>query len=593
MSNDAVRRLRASTYSHRPLPVPQKKRHSSTNIPPSKQQMSYFPAASPTLYPQEQVDPLSLQDSTFLYILSNINLYPISILSQLPLAWRRKLFSALPPFRLYELEKTPIADGIDTDMIWKDLSELQNSIWAIYVKDRRSTEFCLKQSPSSPFSPTWSKSPHLDQPCPREQFIDYLSHLFFNEMNRDYACKRITELLHAIHVDRLEPSVAAALMYGHINSLFMFIPSYSLLPFRCPNLTEREIYCCLNSNRMKPKSLEIYPLNLDASPLWSQDIIGQELMRRMFCNLEFLRIFNHKHITEQLEQVMQAVTKSSVYKEPPSSMGSLRHLELLKTDDYHIAAITPYFRTPKGYSHLTRLTISMKPLQYLDTTTHLEALIRHQLNNLQHLHLQGYSCCNTSTTIDTRDYTFFKMLASFVFQHRFRNLVISNFREMPWKLLEMLLEANLRTVPSHKQSLIFKDGKVVRSGLLPFSITKEDADDTDDEEGHEFLPAAESKCLDHKCIHFENVSLPIDVLEWFEKIDRLCVNTLEFNKVIVIPASSLPNLANFKMGKGGVEYKRVIQEKKDNESLKNIFVNHTDFDCRVFQWAEVNLKLNI
>ena len=125
--------------------------HLSNNCPT-------FQAASPMLYPKEQVDPLTLQDSSFLYIKSSVNKYPVSILSQLPLAWRRKLFSALPPLRLYELEKTSIADRTKTDEIWKKLRELKGGNWALCLMDRRSKKLCLQ---SSPFLLMWTKSPTL------------------------------------------------------------------------------------------------------------------------------------------------------------------------------------------------------------------------------------------------------------------------------------------------------------------------------------------------------------------------------------------------------------------------------------------------
>lgn len=494
----------------------------------------------------------------------------------------------MPPFRLYQLEKTSVSDGIDTYEIWEELSKLKNSVWASYMKDDNN-ELTSSQTSLS----LWDQ--HNSRPNRHSlhaKFVDYLTHLLFNEMNRDYACKRITELLHATHVDMLDETVANALIYGHINSLFMFIPPYCLVPFRCPNLTERELYWSLYGNRMLPTSLEIYTYNLDASPLWNQDIISQEMMRRILSKLQFLRIYNHKNRTEQLENLANAVTNSSKYKEPPSFMGSLKHLEILRTDYEHLTAIVPYFTSPNGYCNLTSLTISMQPLRYVQATTHLGPLIRNQLDSLQHLHLQGLSCCITRNVIHVWDYIFFTILASFILKQRFCSLVLCHFKELPWKLVQMLLEANLRTVPSHKQSLIFRDGTITGKGEAPFSDTK----DSEDEEGeNQFYPAAESKCLEHKCIHFQNTSIPIDALEWFEQTERLCIHSLEFNKVNVNPTSYLGTDVGIRAGNTAHRH-QVTQRKtapRNHDSLKMIFANHKHFECPMFTWTDVQLKPNL
>lgn len=587
-------RPRSISYCHRPLPpLPDAKiwrRYSTTVVPPSKRHLSHFPTSPPNLYPKEQVNPLSLQDSSFLYILSQVEHYPSEILAKLPLTWRRKLLSAVPPFRLLLLEKT-VGKGIDTDKIWEGLSKLKNSVWASYLKDGGNKPLGIQTSSTS-LTQIWDKhhSYGPDHPSLSAKFIDYLTYLLFNEMNRDYACKRITELLHATHVDMLDETMANALIYGHINSLFMFIPPYFLVPFRCPNLTERELYWSLHGNRMQPTSLEVYTYNLDSSPLWNQAIISQGMMRRMLSNLQFLRIYNHKSKTMQLEQVANAVTHSSRYKEPPSSMGSLKHLEILRAEDQHLAVIVPYFSGPNGYSNLTSLTISMKPVGYVQATSanHLGPIIKNQLSSLQHLHLQGLSCYTTKNAIHMRDYMFFDILASLILKQRFCNLVISQFKELPWQLLRMLLEANLRTVPSHKQTLIFRDGTVTTNGeILP--LDKKNAKEDEDEGENQFYPAAESKCLERKCIHFDNMSLPINVLEWFERTERLCINTLEFNKVKINPISQVfSGLIKFTIGMGGVEYGQHINMSNDN--LKNIFIHHKSFECRVFKWTDVQLK---
>ena len=584
---DSTRKRTMSSYCRRPLPPPptESKRRCSISVPMCKRPLSLFQITQPTLHPKEQVDPLSLQDNAFLYILSQVEVYPAEVLAKLPLIWRRNLLVAVAPFRLYQLEKTDVANGIDTDAIWEELGRLKNSIWASYLDDGNKLTMSL-----------------------RTRFINYLSHLMFNEMNRDYACKRITELLYATHVDMLEETVANALIYGHINSLFMFIPPYCLVPFRCPNLTERELYWSLTGNKMLPTSLEVYTYNLDASPLWNQDVISQEMMRRLLSKAQHLRIYNHKNRTEQLKQVASAVTRSGKYKEPPSCMGSLKHLEILRTDDQHLESIVPFFSGPHGFSSLTTLSVSMMPLRFVQTTTHLGAIVKNQLNSLQHLRIQGLSCCITRNVIHMWDYMFFHTLAEFILTKRFCSLEISQFKELPWNLAQMLLEANFRTVPSHRQTLSFIDGTMTTKGELPFRDEAE-YDDYDDDEGdddefkeNQFYPAAEWKCLLHKCIRFDKVTIPTDTMEWFQNLDRLCLHMLEFNKVCVNPSS---NSIAITIGYNGIGYgqhtgflgaRKPSKNRKicwSDEGLKEIFVRHKNFECRLFKWSDVQLRHSI
>jgi len=513
-------RSRASTYCNRPLPPLPSPNESSQRKRPRRsfrttntQCLSQFPTPPPLLFPREQVNALSLQDHAFLYILGNMDQYPPELLALLPVHLRKKFLSALPPFRLYELERMPIARDIDTDSIWETLSIQQDCVWGGYLKDKwtGTTKHGME---------TKQHQAGTQHDSPRMCFVNYLSHLMFNEMNRDYACKRITELLHAIHVDMLDPTVGNALVYGHVSSLFMFQPPYYLIPFRCRNLLERELYWLLYGNQMLPRSLELYTYNIEYSPLWNQELISQGLMRRLMANVTFLRVYNHMHKTFLLQEIMNAVTHSSRYKDPPSLLGSLKHLEILRADDRHLSTVVPYFSAPHGYSNLTSLTISMRPVDYIQATRHLGPIIRHQLNTLQHLELRGFNCyISTSNTIDLCDYMLFASLVTFILKPRCHSLTFHGFTNMPWVLVRMLLEAGLRTVPSHRQAITFRDVNVTTKGELPFSDS--DEEDVEDREENQFYPASESKCLEHKQLHFQNCQLPEDVFKWFKGVDRV------------------------------------------------------------------------
>lgn len=623
-------RRRAMSYCNRPLP-PLPSQTTPTSTPtnatsanggkpmkrrrtmPSQLRLSHFPTPPPTLYPQEQVNALSLQDQTFLYILSHIDCYPPELLGLLPKMWRKRLLAALPPFRLYQLERTPIAQDIDTDELWEKLSRLQDCVWGGYMTDRK--ERTLSRQPTYYVGQGRSKPVSL-----RSRFINYLSHLLFNEMNRDYACKRITKLLHATHVDMLDSTVANSLIFGHVNSLFMFQPPYYLIPFRCPNLTERELYWSLHGNQMLPIALELYVNNLDSSPLWNQEIISQEMMRRILSKIEFLKVYNHAFKTNQLDEIINAVTHSSKYREPPSLMGNLKHLEILRADDTHLATVSRYFSAPNGYLHLTKLTVSMRPLRYIQATGHLVSMIRHQLNSLEELELSGFTCYITRNIINMGDYMLFMQLSQLVMKQQFRSLTLTDFKDIPWILLRMILEANLRTVPSHDQTITLRNISVSTASELPFvddcylddlKGKEEGEDGEDDNEENQFCPASESKCQEHKRIHFKDSRITLELLDWFEGIDRVCVNTLEFNQVKVDVSSSLNHTHStgsctigggvttieFSTGVNGVVYgchKLLSMPRKrvTEKDLLSKFKHHSNFDCDRFTWIGVKIDRN-
>ena len=102
------------------------------------------------------------------------------------------------------------------------------------------------------------------------------------------------------------------------STLFMFFLLYSLLPFCCLNVIEIQLYYSLNRRKMKQKpsgNLHIKHGRFSAlEPRHHQSGIGKTDVSK----LESWQIYNHKYMTNQLEQVMQTVTKSSIYKDPLS-----------------------------------------------------------------------------------------------------------------------------------------------------------------------------------------------------------------------------------------------------------------------------------
>ena len=68
--------------------------------------------------------PLSLQQASTLYVISNLESFPPDMLALLPLKFRRDLLLMLPPADVFQLEQTSVVDGIDMENeIWKVVYE--------------------------------------------------------------------------------------------------------------------------------------------------------------------------------------------------------------------------------------------------------------------------------------------------------------------------------------------------------------------------------------------------------------------------------------------------------------------------------------
>lgn len=63
--------------------------------------------------------PFTLQDLCLLVIVSDLDCHRIDVLASLPRWLRKRLLDALPALDLGRLERTPVADGINVDAIWK------------------------------------------------------------------------------------------------------------------------------------------------------------------------------------------------------------------------------------------------------------------------------------------------------------------------------------------------------------------------------------------------------------------------------------------------------------------------------------------
>ena len=84
-----------------------------------RQSIKLFDASEP-----EPTSLLSLQQTSKLYVISNLEEFPPDVLTQLPLRFRRDFLLMLPPADTFQLEQTSVVDGIDMENeIWKKVYE--------------------------------------------------------------------------------------------------------------------------------------------------------------------------------------------------------------------------------------------------------------------------------------------------------------------------------------------------------------------------------------------------------------------------------------------------------------------------------------
>ena len=83
--------------------------------------------------------PFYLQDICLLAVINDLVSYPVELLASLPYWLRYRLLNSLPALELSRLESTPVADGLDTDAIWKSRLKRQaeTSVNDLILNDRK------------------------------------------------------------------------------------------------------------------------------------------------------------------------------------------------------------------------------------------------------------------------------------------------------------------------------------------------------------------------------------------------------------------------------------------------------------------------
>ena len=521
--------------------------------------------------PSTSTGAISLQDQSFLYILSRVECYPVSYLAMLPKMWRERLLRAVPPIQLYKLAKTDVALGIDVEDIWEDMATLKDSTWATYfAKSTKETELLITDRDDSKMT----------------RFFNYINHLYFMEKNRPYACHRMRELLFSVHKDNLHTSLTDKLLKSHVQTVFMHTPPYYLVPFQCPRYSESTIAQIMVNLGALPRSFEV---NLGSIP-WNCDTFHEsETNIRLLNSLRRVRLYcslNDGDLFCILKQIVgYKINTLSAYGIITDS--NLESLELLSCSQYNIQKINPLFSSPHGYNHLRYLHISM--LSPSACTHYLSGILKHQMSTLQELKLTNFELSSSTVrTVGTSDYILNITLSQFILQPQFRRLILDNFLLLPQTIAVNIIQSFLRSIPNHKQTICFRNSQISHArkrapcnhARYYYDLDTSIEDYEEDNSDTVFHPACTEECTKYKHLILDDVSLPVEFLEWMCNIESIYLNTLILRDISLLP--KLPP----KLGQCEDHFNPVEEQMQAcDPDPWHMFDNHPNLMCGTFMYC--------
>lgn len=437
-------------------------------------------------------NPISLQEQSFLYLASHLEEYPPNALALLPQRWRKQLLRVVSPVHLYQLEQSSVAEGIDTDEIWAENSQLHDSVWASYgILDS--------------IEDSW-----------RDCFFGYICHLLFNEKNRRYAQKRISQLLFGVNTEKLDRDTTESLT-THMQSMFIAIPPHYLVPFRCSVSLEPEIALLLIRLGTFPKVVEISTDNLAGTQLWRRRENG--LLGYLLSEVRSIKI-NSGYKCYKL--VPKYLLKTLVENKERCK---LEWLQLWDTDPEVITETARLFSHPDGYQGLKKFELCTRTNSKLRTRSvdytvatvggPLASILSHQLA-LESVTLSGL---HVNNIVDMQ--VLCTALAMLFLQPQFETLRIQNCQDTPVPLeaIQLLVGGFLASSPTNQQHLYIENTEIIANPVLssffPAPIHPE--------------PNKSRLAGLRKHLHFINVKLPTELINWFHTCTTVRLNTFEFH----------------------------------------------------------------
>lgn len=441
------------------------------------------------------LSPLTLQQQSFLFVLSHLQDYPISHLALLPKRWREALLTMAPLGYLLQLERTAVADRIDTEAVWEAGSSLIDSVWASYT---------LMDS----IEDQW-----------RDCYVSYLCHLLINTRNQAYIKKRIFELLYGIHRDKIPVGTAM------LPSLFIPLEqSYYRVPFYTHNCctSVEDIALFFVHHLALPTVLDFCVSTVMCGPLWKRRENG--LLEQLLSNVRSLRLsgcYKHK---EAASFALQAATANTA--------SALEWLEIWDANDSVLMMILELLHSPCGYTHLVKLAIvrsqalqlSLPDNYYISSIgPSLSSMIEHHVA-LEQLTLHSLYCDSGAATD-----ALVSSLATLLLRPQFEKLTLQKCTNMPLRAAKALIAALLAAFPSNQLKLCFADSEIV---CCPTGSSSTHAQYF---YGESQLPKPSPSRLHgfHKHLHLNSVELPSELIEWLSEFDFIYLHTLSLDDIYI------------------------------------------------------------
>ena len=448
--------------------------------------------------------PLSLRDQCFLHLASCIKEYSPQELSLLPKHSRRALLRILPPAHLYHLEQTAVADGIDTDAIWKEISKLPGRVM-IY----RSSRYPL---------------PILDsyKDGLGAQYFAYFWNIYLRKVETrqlawDDHAKDLVQMVFAIHTDMLEDSTAECLK-SHQQTWFVHCPDqyHILAPTYCIGKSGNETAAYLIKIGAVPRVLDLSISRVESSELWRHrengillQLVQKSPVRKI--KLDFSDALEHADVGKF---ILRTIVRNEILV--------LEAVELVNLSANVLFALIPLFSLPEGYSGLKELhaRLSWSGVNIVAGTTVAQyplfaSIVSHQkaLESLDLSHL-GYF------PRDREGERFIVALISFLGQPQFRRLRLCWCEGLPLVALQSITEAFMSSSPPSEHYLTLVSIKTVENGLMQ----------TLKSHGKHLSVSAEHSAAigPRKYLHFQYSHIPYAFLKWFRGMEHICLNTLEF-----------------------------------------------------------------
>ena len=412
---------------------------------------------------------------------------------------------------MYYLEQTAVADGIDTDAIWNEINqhpEDRNTRFAwtpIRILDSHKDGLAAQYLAS-----VWDALLGAE----RQIRVDYYS--------------TVVKIIFSTHVSTLEDSTADFLK-SHKQPWFVPIVTnhqYThqyLVAADWQTKSESEAAAYLVEIGVLPTVLDLKLSRFRDCRLWSQRSNGvlEHLLQK--AQVRKIRMdFDLSWPVPFIDEgyfILQAVSQRTV--------PALESLEFPKLHIDVLPTLVPLFSTPDGYSRLKGLKAK---LEFGKTRTMLQypqlvSIIAHQ-RVLESLDLSNLGSFPKSTEGES----FVAALISLLGQPQFRELRLCWWNGLPLTALQSLTEAFMLSSPQSEQHLTLISMNIARrqssfrsKKTPPFSLSVDHA---------VFVGPRKHLCFQYTCI-------PCAFLEWFCRMNCICLDTLEFIRCRTDPSNCI------------------------------------------------------